>query len=87
MHSSLAILCSLAQMVVSAATYQHQKRENSGNVDLKRLNSKRSVGYQSHESEEDNDDFKWEPNVALDEDNDKKGDNKDGENEILIEAQ
>ena len=44
------------------------------------MNLRRLVGSQS-------DDFEWELNVALNEDSDGEGDNSDGENEVVIEAQ
>ena len=87
MHSSSSIVHGLAWMAVVAAT-QHQERENNGNADLERLDLRRLVGFQSNESEgEDDDDLEWKPNVVLAEDSDKEGDNNDGKNEVMIEAQ
>jgi hypothetical protein len=51
------------------------------------------VGSQSDECEgEDDDDLKWEPNVASDEDSDgednnREGENSNGKNEVMIKAQ
>jgi hypothetical protein len=92
MHSSSPIVHGLAWMAVVVAT-QHQERKKNGNADLERLDLRRLVGSQDNENEgEDDDDLEWKPNVASvkdsdGEDNDEEGDNNDGKNEVMIEAQ